>query len=176
MSRRSASRLIAAVTSLAGLGLCTLVVLPPALAGGGHDAAAAALRAALHPFCHQIPERSFAIAGSPLGVCARCTGLYAGFLTGCLAILVLGFIRRAPVRPPGRVLLIAAAAPTAIEWVLEQTGVTAGGPGLRAITGSLPAFVLAFYFLPALDEIGPEIAREYRRFASPKESKHAEAS
>jgi hypothetical protein len=30
-------------------------------------------------FCHQSPERSFYIAGYPLAVCARCTGLYVGF-------------------------------------------------------------------------------------------------
>ena len=176
MSRRSASRLIAAVTSLAGFGLCTLVVLPAALAGGGHDAAAAALRAALHPLCHQMPERSFAIGGSPLAVCARCAGLYAGFLAGCLAILALGFIRRSPLRPPGRGLLLAAVAPSAVEWALERSGISTGSPTLRALAGGLLAFIVAFYFLPALDEIGPEIARGYRRFASPKESTHAEAS
>ena len=32
--------------------------------------------------CHQIPERSFHIAGVQLPVCARCTGLYAGALAG----------------------------------------------------------------------------------------------
>ncbi|HDH06990.1 MAG TPA: DUF2085 domain-containing protein [Thermoproteales archaeon] len=31
------------------------------------------------PFCHQLPERSFFIAGYKLPVCARCTGVYLSF-------------------------------------------------------------------------------------------------
>jgi uncharacterized membrane protein len=170
------SSLIAAVMSLASLCLCALVLLPPALEAGGRDAAATVLRAAFHPLCHQIPERSFMLSGSRLAVCARCTGLYAGFMAGCLAALVLALVRSMPFRPAGRTLLLAAAAPTAIEWLLERSGATAGSSLLRGLTGSLLAFIIAFYFLPALEEIGPEIAREYRRVASPKESSHAEAS
>jgi len=30
--------------------------------------------------CHQIPERSIFIAGKKLPVCARCTGLFLGYL------------------------------------------------------------------------------------------------
>jgi uncharacterized membrane protein len=32
--------------------------------------------------CHQIPERSFEIAGRPLPLCARCTGTFLGALLG----------------------------------------------------------------------------------------------
>ena len=32
--------------------------------------------------CHQIAERSFHLAGAQLPVCARCTGIYAGFAAG----------------------------------------------------------------------------------------------
>ncbi len=32
--------------------------------------------------CHQIPSRCFYVYGYPLAVCARCLGVYFGFLTG----------------------------------------------------------------------------------------------
>lgn len=32
--------------------------------------------------CHQIPARSFWIAGQPMAVCSRCLGIYSGFLIG----------------------------------------------------------------------------------------------
>jgi hypothetical protein len=35
--------------------------------------------------CHQIPERSFYVAGFQLPVCARCLGLYAGAAFGTVA-------------------------------------------------------------------------------------------
>jgi len=34
------------------------------------------------PICHQNPSRSFFLFGYPLGVCARCFGIYFGFLGG----------------------------------------------------------------------------------------------
>lgn len=37
--------------------------------------------------CHQRPERSFRLAGTPLPVCARCTGLYGG---AAIAAVVMG--------------------------------------------------------------------------------------
>lgn len=40
--------------------------------------------------CHQIPERSFLIGERPLPLCARCTGMYLGALTGLLYQLRTG--------------------------------------------------------------------------------------
>lgn len=34
--------------------------------------------AALGGLCHQMAERSFHLLGHPMGLCARCTGVYAG--------------------------------------------------------------------------------------------------
>lgn len=38
--------------------------------------------------CHQIAERSFWLNGQPMAVCSRCLGIYSGFLTGLLLMLV----------------------------------------------------------------------------------------
>ena len=34
--------------------------------------------------CHQMPERSFHINGKPLPLCARCTGILAGYFLGII--------------------------------------------------------------------------------------------
>ncbi len=38
----------------------------------------------LNIFCHQKPDRCFEYTGLHMGVCARCIGIYAGFLVGAL--------------------------------------------------------------------------------------------
>ncbi len=42
-----------------------------------------------YAICHQIPERSFHLAGHKLPLCARCTGTYLGVTLGFLSIALL---------------------------------------------------------------------------------------
>jgi uncharacterized membrane protein len=35
-------------------------------------------------FCHQIPERTLTIFGTPMAVCSRCAGIYAGIAIGAI--------------------------------------------------------------------------------------------
>lgn len=41
-------------------------------------------------FCHRIVSRSFTIAGRPVGLCARCSGMYLGFFIYLALILLSG--------------------------------------------------------------------------------------
>src|SRR5574341_842745 len=52
-----------------------------------------------YAICHQIGERSFHIAGQQLPLCARCTGIYMGVLTG-FTLMTLWGRRRAAGLPP----------------------------------------------------------------------------
>ena len=52
-----------------------------------------------YAICHQIPERSFHIAGQQLPLCARCTGIYLGALAG-FTLMTLWGRRRAAGLPP----------------------------------------------------------------------------
>lgn len=82
--------------------------------------------------CHQQPQRSFHLSSSQLPVCARCTGLYVGCALAALFI-GLGGIKRTIARP--RVVLLIAAAPTAITLVYEWISGDVPSNGIRALAG-----------------------------------------
>jgi uncharacterized membrane protein len=81
--------------------------------------------------CHQIPERSFHMAGFQLPVCARCTALYAGAAIG---VIVWAVWRPAPFQSPrwARRAVIAAAAPTLITAATAFMGLWDPDNGVRA--------------------------------------------
>jgi uncharacterized membrane protein len=78
---------------------------------------------AAHRVCHQIPPRSFHIAGAPMAVCARCFGLYLGGVAAGGVALVRTRRRPATEARRARWLIAAAALPTVItlfaEWILR---------------------------------------------------------
>ena len=103
--------------------------------------------------CHRLPGRSLSLDAVPLGVCARCTGLYLGGAAG-LVIAALTRPRRPALPRPQRMLLfLAALAPTA----LDGTASVLWGEGLANLPRmlvALPAGVVAGWFLlEALDDL-----------------------
>jgi uncharacterized membrane protein len=83
--------------------------------------------------CHQLPERSFHLAGTTLPVCARCFGIYAGAALGAL-----GAVRAAI--PPlaaghARWILAAGALPTAVTVAGEWLGLWYPSNAARAAAG-----------------------------------------
>jgi len=58
-------------------------------------------------FCHQMPERTIQVAGQYLPLCARCTGIYTGFLLGILYQFILRQTKIKELRNP-KMLLISA--------------------------------------------------------------------
>ena len=113
--------------------------------------------------CHQIPARSFYLSGHPLGVCARCFGLYAGFALGALLYPLL----RRPIGttlPPPRFWLVVALVPTALDFGLDFAGLLANTHFSRAATGLLLGAASAAYVIPALVDL-PRAWKKF--FASP---------
>lgn len=90
--------------------------------------------------CHQIPERSFHLAGVQLPVCARCSGIYAGAAIGAWIPLLRAF-RPSWTRPGGiaastaRWIVVAAAVPTVLSIVVERAGIANVTNTIRAMTG-----------------------------------------
>ncbi len=107
--------------------------------------------------CHQRPERSFAWAGQPWPVCARCAGIYLGAAVAVLVFLAVGH-RGARVSTtvggtsgPGsaRLAVVLALVPAGLTLVWEwATGLTP--PNLvRATTGAVIGAVVAWVVMQA---------------------------
>lgn len=107
-----------------------LVLLAPLLLGYETLAGVAPyLYAAGSRICHQLSERSFALAGVQLPVCARCFGLY---LSGGIGAALAWFAAPRPM-PSARIALAAAAIPTGVTWALEAAGLSGFSNSSRAV-------------------------------------------
>ena len=101
------------VAGVAGLWAAAIIAAPAIaqLSGG----VAAMLYAVGSLICHQLPDRSFHLAGAQLPVCARCLGLYVGGAAGALVWMVTASRRARPwPREQALAFLAVAAVPTAV--------------------------------------------------------------
>ena len=110
--------------------------------------------------CHQLPERSYFIAGHKLAVCARCTGLYAGFVLTFALYPLLRPLRSIDWPPP--VWLVLAATPLAIDFSLTFLGIWENTHTSRLLTGLLLGAVSVFYVMPGIAELASRKTREKR--------------
>jgi hypothetical protein len=83
-----------------------------------------------HVICHQRPERSFFSCGLQWPVCGRCSGLYLGAAAGAVLALAIGWRAqgRRTTTPDSdsarwRRILLVAALPTAVLWIIEFAGI-----------------------------------------------------
>lgn len=60
-----------------------------------------------YAFCHRISERSFAISGRQLPLCARCTGMYLGVALTLVVMALSGRLKRGDFPPLSILLLLA---------------------------------------------------------------------
>jgi len=132
---------------------CGAVVFPPLWIHyrNGSDILAAGGYFFFSGVCHQIPARCFHLWGEPMAVCARCFGVYSGFLLGSLAFPL---IRRGPWGAfPAAWILGASLLPASADFGLAHLGVYDSGNVLRAVTGLIPGAAASFFILPAVSEI-----------------------
>lgn len=125
-----------------------MIFLAPRLMAEGRPFAAALLYGAFSKICHQLPDRSFHVGGFPLGVCARCTGIYLGFAAGLLFLPLLRSPRHETF--PDRRLLLLSALPLTIDFAGGLSGLFANTFLSRSLTGGLFGIATAFYILPGL--------------------------
>jgi uncharacterized membrane protein len=119
---------------------------PSIIRSGSHrlpDLAAFILHAAYGRVCHQMPERSLWILGYPMSVCARCLGIYLGYVAGLLAY---PFCRkRLEERPPRRRWLFLALVPVAIDFAGGYLGLFQNTIDSRVATGFVAGVAAAVY-------------------------------
>ena len=148
-------------TCLIALAILGLIISAPLAEGYGHPAFAAPIYKAFSFVCHQIPSRSFHLAGHQFGVCSRCTGLYTGF---AIAALVYPFARSLQrVDTPSRLWLILATLPILIDFALGYFSIWENTHLSRFLTGALLSSVAVFYIIPGLIDLSSAIARRVGR-------------
>ena len=101
--------------------------------------------------CHQIPERSFHIAGEQFAVCSRCFGVYFGLLFG-FAIYPL-WRNIDEIEPIPRFWLFLSLIPMSIDWTLTFFGIWENTQLSRLITGTIVGIACSTFIVPALVEI-----------------------
>ena len=153
-ARSVARRSVAAwglTASVAALFLA-LVFAAPLLLASGREALARAIYGGFAYVCHQMPERSFELAGHSLAVCSRCTGIYAGFLAGVLLYPLLRSVRRTDTPP--RLWLLVASAPIAIDWTVGVLNIWTNTFLSRFLTGAFFSAICAFFVVPGMVDLG----------------------
>jgi uncharacterized membrane protein len=150
------------------VGICTialtivgLIVVAPLAQAHGHPEFAAAIYKAFSFVCHQIPERSFHVAGHQFAVCSRCTGLYAGFAVAALVYSLVRSLQRTDT--PSPVWLILATMPLAIDFALGYFSIWENTHLSRFLTGALLSSVAVFYVMPGLIDLSSAIASRLGR-------------
>lgn len=144
---------------------CAGIVAAPALEARGHGGGRW-LRLAYAPLCHQLSERSLALEGRPLAVCARCSGLYAGGLAGLLLSAAAGLGVRRP--GPRARWLLAAVAPTALDVLAYWTGFGGLGNVPRALAALPGGFALGCFLGIGLNDLGRMMRRDRPHPKEPK--------
>ena len=95
--------------------------------------------------CHQESDRCFHYQGLPLAVCARCLGLYLGFVLGLIGSAMLAGFRRTLLAQSR--LLILFLLPMAIDLLIPNNHWS------RLITGMTASFPVAFFVHLAVEQI-----------------------
>lgn len=138
-----------------------LIVAAPLAQSSGHPAFASAIYKTFSFVCHQIPERSFHLAGHKFSVCSRCTGLYVGF---AVAVFVYPLARSLQRTDTPRIRwLILATLPLVIDFALGYFSIWENTHLSRFVTGALLSSVAVFYIMPGLIDVSQSIKRRLNR-------------
>ena len=151
---RRISRFVVVLSSI----WCTLIVVAPLLRFLGVSVSSV-FYLLFSEVCHQIPERSFHIAGEPLAVCVRCSAIYFSFLASLLVAPF--FVRFHFTHYPPAWVLIAAVAPTALDVLLNLAGLHGSTVWTRALTGVTAGLVIPFFLMPPLIEAIHQLAGKF---------------
>ena len=128
-----------------------LIVCLPVVKANGLIAISSPLYHFFSFICHQIPERSFHIAGEQFAVCSRCFGVYFGLLFGFAIYPLWRSVEE--IEPLRRFWLFASLIPMSVDWALTFFGIWENTQLSRFLTGSIVGVACSTFFVPALVEI-----------------------
>jgi len=127
------------------------ILTPPLFMHLGFKTAARINYISYNPFCHQLESRSLHLLGYKLGVCARCTGVYLGFLLGAVGYPL--FRRLDSQKMPSKWFLIAGILPLALDGTTQLVGLRESTNMLRLVTGLLFGSVISPYLVVVIARI-----------------------
>ena len=153
--------LVWALVTAFGVSIVGLIIAAPLAQANRSFALAAAIYKTFSYVCHQIPERSFYLAGHKFGVCSRCTGLYSGFALAALVYPLTRSLKRTDT--PRIFWLLLAAGPLAIDFSLGYFSLWQNTHWSRFVTGALLGSVAVFYIVPGLVELSSTLIRSLNR-------------
>lgn len=145
------------VAALGSVAVMLLIISAPLALESGHTFWGLTIYRAFSHVCHQIPERSFFIAGHPFAVCARCTGLYTGFAIAMVSYPLLRSLRQT--EAPARKWLFLAALPLGIDFAVGYFGIWENTHFSRFATGALLGAVSVLYVVPGLSDLSLRFSR-----------------
>jgi len=140
-----------AFTSAIAAAIVGLIIGAPIAESHAHAQFASAIYKTFGFVCHQIPDRSFHLAGHAFAVCSRCTGLYSGFAVAALLYPLARSMKRTDA--PRRIWLILATVPLVIDFALGYFAIWPNTHISRLTTGALLGSVAVFYIMPGLIEL-----------------------
>jgi uncharacterized membrane protein len=129
-------------------GWLVLVISPPFLG----EAGAWVVTQALSLFCHQLPDRTLVIDGTPLAVCHRCLGIYAALAVAAVAYVVL---RRYDsfLGPNAGWVLAASVVPPGVDWFGGVVDLWPNTPATRMATGAVFGIAAGYYLARAFADL-----------------------
>jgi uncharacterized membrane protein len=97
--------------------------------------------------CHGKIERCLELFGTPMPICARCVGIYAGMLLGILAFWAVPLLREKVMRG----IAFAAAVPLALDGFTQLLGLRESTNELRIATGLVAGLAFGLWILSAVE-------------------------
>ena len=146
------------LTLLTGLAAAAVLIL---WSVGTPDGIIGKANAIGYAICHRIASHSFLIDGVPMPLCARCTGIYLGMMTGLLILIASGR-RRVSKIPPTSVSVVLGlfVVLMGIDGVNSYTTLIPGLPHLyepdntlRLITGLLCGLAMINFVYPVFNDV-----------------------
>jgi uncharacterized membrane protein len=144
--KRDTKIVLAFIAGLPTLILGAASVCTWAIAGGASER----WRLLFRIMCHGLAERSLELFGTPMPLCARCVGIYAGMLAGILLFRAVPLLRERVMR----IVAIVAVTPLAIDGLTQLAGLRESTNPLRLATGAIAGIAFGLWILSAVERRG----------------------
>jgi uncharacterized membrane protein len=97
--------------------------------------------------CHGRVERCLELFGTPMPICARCTGIYLGLLAGLIAFPLIPLLRERVMRT----IAFMAVVPLGVDGMTQLVGLRESVNPTRVVTGVIAGMAFGLWILSAVE-------------------------